>query len=116
MTLLGFTISFSWSTINFIPLSRDGQDPPSKKTVATSETERKQEIMADELSKLERAFSRQVLYVIGKEHIKIRAGTYLRRMGLLSAFLWIRDKTEMKIANLRAPTDRVVEVGFGKEF
>lgn len=102
--------------VNFTPSSRDGHSSPSKTTIATSETESKQEMIASELSKLELAFSRQVLYIIGKEQMKIRAGTNLWRKGLLSAFLWIRDNTRTKVANLRVPTDRVVEVGFVKEF
>ncbi|TVY57953.1 Potassium transporter 5 [Lachnellula cervina] len=102
--------------VNFTPSSRDGHSSPSKTTIATSETESKQERIASELSKLELAFSRQVLYIIGKEQMKIRAGTNLWRKGLLSAFLWIRDNTRTKVANLRVPTDRVVEVGFVKEF
>jgi KUP system potassium uptake protein len=68
-----------------------------------------------ELAKLEAAYSHKVLYIIGKEQMKIKPGTSLPRRVLLSLFLWIRDNTRNKIANLRLPTDKVIEVGFLKE-
>lgn len=67
------------------------------------------------LAKLEEAYAHQVLYIIGKEQMKIKAGTGLFRKVLLHMFLWIRDNTRTKIANLRVPTDRVFEVGFVKD-
>ena len=73
------------------PPSLDGQDSQSKTTVTVSEAESKQEMMANDLLKLERAFSTQVLYIIGKEQMKIKAGTNLWREAILSAFLWIRE-------------------------
>ncbi|KAH8816963.1 potassium transporter-domain-containing protein [Xylogone sp. PMI_703] len=73
------------------------------------------EKLANDLSRLQSAYEHQVLYIIGKEQMKIRAGTGLVRSILLTAFLWIRDNTRNKIANLRVPTDKIVEVGFIKE-
>ncbi|RFU27868.1 hypothetical protein B7463_g8467, partial [Scytalidium lignicola] len=73
------------------------------------------EKLARDLSKLQHAYDHQVLYIIGKEQMKIRAGTGLIRRVLLRAFLWIRENTRTKIANLRVPTDKIVEVGFIKE-
>jgi KUP system potassium uptake protein len=73
--------------VNFTPPSRDGQDAQSETTVTTSETESERELMANDLSKLELAFSRQVLYIIWKKQMKIRAGTNFWRKGLLRAFL-----------------------------
>jgi KUP system potassium uptake protein len=68
-----------------------------------------------ELAKLHRAYSTQVLYIIGKEQMKIKSETKLWRRVLLTTFLWLRENTRTKIANLRVSTDRVVEVGFVKE-
>jgi KUP system potassium uptake protein len=68
-----------------------------------------------ELAKLEEAYDHRVLYIIGKEQMKIKANANIFRKVLLSAFLWIRDNTRTKIANLRVPTDRVIEVGFVKD-
>ena len=68
-----------------------------------------------QLAKLDEAYGHQVLYIIGKEQMKLSAGTGLVRKMLLRAFLWIRDNTRTKIANLRVPMDRVFEVGFVKD-
>jgi KUP system potassium uptake protein len=68
-----------------------------------------------DLLKLQEAYDRQVLYIIGKEQMKIKGTDSWPRQVILSVFLWIRDNTRTKIANLRVPTDRVIEVGFVKE-
>jgi KUP system potassium uptake protein len=68
-----------------------------------------------EQSTLEDAYAHKVLYIMGKEQMKIREGTSWARRILLWVFLWIRDNTRNKMANLRVPTDRVIEVGFLKE-
>ena len=68
-----------------------------------------------QLAKLDEAYNHQVLYIIGKEQMKIKSGTGIFRRTLLHAFLWIRDNTRTKIANLRVPMDRVFEVGFVKD-
>ena len=70
----------------------------------------------DAVVALERAYQHKVLYIMGKEQMKITKGTrkYLRNV-LLWMFLWIRDNTRNKMANLRVPTDKVIEVGFLKE-
>ena len=70
--------------------------------------------ISPELAKLEDAYSHRVLYIIGKEQMKIKASAGIFRKVLLRAFLWVRDNTRTKIANLRVPTDRVIEVGFVK--
>ena len=74
-----------------------------------------EELVHMELAKLEEAYAHQVLYIIGKEQMRVREGTGWWRRGLLLVFLWVRDNTRTKIANLRVPTERVVEVGFVKD-
>ena len=69
----------------------------------------------EQLAKLESAYSHNVLYIIGKEQMKIKSKTNPFRLSLLWLFLWLRDNTRNKMANLRVPTDKVVEVGFLKE-
>lgn len=69
----------------------------------------------DEVARLDRAFASKVMYVIGKEQMRIKTETKLFRRVLLATFLWIRENTRAKIANLRLSMDRVVEVGFVKE-
>ncbi|KAF3061745.1 Potassium transporter 5 [Daldinia childiae] len=70
----------------------------------------------EELGRLDRAFASKVMYVIGKEQMRIKdhPASFFRRI-ILTTFLWIRDNTRAKIANLRLAMDRVVEVGFVKE-
>lgn len=74
------------------------------------------EATKEELGRLDRAFASKVMYIVGKEqmHIKDNGTSFPRRI-LLTTFLWIRDNTRAKIANLRLAMDRVVEVGFIKE-
>lgn len=67
------------------------------------------------VSVLDQAYSHKVLYIIGKEQMKItKSGNYLRQV-LLWMFLWVRENTRSKMANLRVPTDKVIEVGFLKD-
>ncbi|KAI0102875.1 potassium uptake protein [Nemania sp. FL0031] len=68
-----------------------------------------------ELARLDRAFATKIMYVVGKEQMKIKLGTSIFRRLILETFLFIRDNTRAKIANLRLSMDRVVEVGFVKE-
>lgn len=67
-----------------------------------------------ELAKLDDAYAHQVLYIIGKEELHVKKTGIFRKV-LLEIFLWIRSNTRTKIANLRVPTDRVIEVGFVKD-
>lgn len=69
----------------------------------------------EELAKIEAAFARQTLYIVGKEQLRVRSDAGIFRKVLLNTFLWIRENTRTKIANLRVPTEKVVEVGFVKE-
>lgn len=69
----------------------------------------------EELARLDRAFATKVMYVVGKEQMKIKVSASIFRRILLETFLFIRDNTRAKIANLRLAMDRVVEVGFVKE-
>ncbi|KAL5472919.1 hypothetical protein PMIN07_000337 [Paraphaeosphaeria minitans] len=67
------------------------------------------------LTALERAFNHEVLYIIGKEQMKVKLGTNFFRKTLLRAFLFIRENTRTKIASLDVDRDRVIEVGFVKD-
>ncbi|KAG4443691.1 hypothetical protein IFR05_000780 [Cadophora sp. M221] len=95
--------------VTFTPLPRDDEKRREMRSLATEET------IAMDLAKLQHAFDRQVLYIIGKEQMRVKNGTGLWRKAMLHAFLWLRDNTRTKIANLRVQPDRVIEVGFVKE-
>ncbi|KAH8204388.1 hypothetical protein TruAng_001439 [Truncatella angustata] len=77
--------------------------------------ELRDDVVKEELAHLDRAFASKVMYVIGKEQMRIKTSTRIFRRILLATFLWIRENTRAKIANLRLSMDRVVEVGFVKE-
>lgn len=85
----------------------------------SSDTEKRPEVTNEmitaSLVKLQQAYDHQVLYIIGKEQMKIKTGTGIWRSLLLRAFLWMRDNTRTKIANLKVEVDRVIEVGFVKD-
>jgi KUP system potassium uptake protein len=67
------------------------------------------------LTVLERAFNHEVLYIIGKEQMRVRPSPNFLRRALLHTFLFLRDNTRPKIASLKVPQDKVIEVGFIKD-
>ncbi|KAF2093051.1 potassium transporter [Rhizodiscina lignyota] len=71
--------------------------------------------ISESLDTLQRAYDHEVLYIIGKEQMRIKHGTNIFRRVLLATFLFLRDNTRTKIANLRVQMDRVLEVGFVKD-
>ncbi|KAK0118864.1 hypothetical protein ONS96_011944 [Cadophora gregata f. sp. sojae] len=101
--------SIQTQDVAFTPLPRNDEKRHEMKSLATDET------IAKDLAKLQHAFDRQVLYIIGKEQMRVKSGTGWWRKAMLHAFLWLRDNTRTKIANLRVQPDRVIEVGFVKE-
>ncbi|KAF2709019.1 potassium transporter [Pleomassaria siparia CBS 279.74] len=67
------------------------------------------------LMALERAYNHEVLYIMGKEQMKVKKGTNWIRHILLKAFLFMRENTRTKIASLEVDRDRIIEVGFVKD-
>jgi KUP system potassium uptake protein len=80
----------------------------------TSRAVREAGIMAS-LATLQRAFDHEILYIIGKEQMRVKADTGFFRAALLKAFLFLRENTRTKIANLKVQRDRVIEIGFVKD-
>ena len=84
-----------------------------------------QVLVAARLRQLQAAYETQVIYAVGKEHLrirknangengKVRARGFLRR-GLLAAFLWLRANSSRKVASWDLDAEDVVEVGFVKD-
>lgn len=67
------------------------------------------------LAELQQAYDHRVLYIIGKEQMKVQPESVFWRTFLLKVFLFIRDYSRTKMSNLKVPTDRLVEIGFIKE-
>lgn len=67
------------------------------------------------LNVLDEAYTQKVLYVVGKEQMKLKPKTRIVRKVLLEVFLWLRDNTRGKIASLKIPAGDLIEIGFLKE-
>ena len=81
---------------------------------SASSVEHSPEVQA-ELDVINKAAAAQVVYVIGKEQMKIKQRTNIFRKVLLMSFLWIRENSRTKMADMNIPFDNLVEVGFVKE-
>lgn len=77
--------------------------------------ELRDEAVAAELARLDRAYAAKIMYIVGKGQMKTRTDAGLARRLVLEMFLWIRDNTRTKVANLRLAMERTVEVGFVKQ-
>ncbi|RDW71230.1 putative potassium transporter 8 [Coleophoma cylindrospora] len=94
-------------------ITRDHSTPVSSSSPISS-VEHSPEVQA-ELDTIAMAMERQLVYVMGKEQMKIRPGTNILRRVLLSAFLWIRENSRTKMADMNIPIENLVEIGFVKE-
>lgn len=98
--------------ISFAP---DHAGPRERHISEKHPVELRNEAVAAELARLDRAYAAKIMYVVGKGQMKIRSDAGIFRKVILGTFLWIRDNTRAKVANLRLAMERVVEVGFVKE-
>jgi KUP system potassium uptake protein len=99
---------------NAVTLQSPESSSDSEKKLEAAHEAADQTITAN-IAELQAAYNHKVLYIIGKEEMRIKSATPIMRKILLKAFLWMRDNTRTKIAALGVPTDRVIEVGFVKE-
>lgn len=67
------------------------------------------------LDTLKDVYSDNIVYIVGKEQLRIKEGTNIVRRLLLTLFLLLRDVTRTKIQNLNVRVDRLVEIGFVKD-
>ncbi|KAK3381774.1 potassium transporter-domain-containing protein [Podospora didyma] len=92
--------------------SGDGNSNGSARSV-----EHTPEVQA-ELDALNKAYEDQTVYIIGKEVMKIRRTKSIKgffRWIVLDVFLWIRENSRAKLADLDIDADSLVEVGFVKQ-
>jgi KUP system potassium uptake protein len=71
--------------------------------------------VSKKLADLQSAYNSQVVYIVGKEQMRINPKTNIARKVLLKAFLWMRENTRSKVQSLNVEVDKLVEVGFVKE-
>lgn len=81
---------------------------------SASSVEHSPEVQA-ELDVVSKAAEAQMVYVMGKEQMTIKKGTNIFRRLFLMLFLWIRENSRTKMADINIPYDNLVEVGFVKE-
>ena len=79
-----------------------------------------QQRVRDTLASLQAAYEDQVVYIVGKEQMRIKevqgwgnVSGGCRKIAL-AAFLWLRSNTGSKVANFNLDTEKLVEVGFVK--
>jgi KUP system potassium uptake protein len=74
--------------------------------------------IAEELQALQTGYESQTVYVLGKETMRIKnkrgIGSFFRKM-ILEVFLFLRENSRTKLADLDIDADRLIEVGFVKE-
>lgn len=96
------------------PVSKEGQ----LRTEHGNSHEQQERVRKGLLS-LGAAYHDQVVYVVGKEQMRIREVEGCKPRGwcrriALAAFLWLRSNTGGKIANMNVDVDKLVEIGFVK--
>lgn len=64
---------------------------------------------------LDAAYEKQVIYILGKEQLRLSSKTILPRRFALSTFIWMRENTRTKQQEFNVPIDQLVEVGYIKE-
>lgn len=77
---------------------------------------------AAELETLRAAYGSQMVYILGKEAMKVKKGSSMTsrvtgffRNFVLYIFLWMRENSRTKLADLNIDADKLIEVGFLKE-
>lgn len=88
----------------------------SRKT-ATPPLEDQHNLARHLLASLDAAYVEQVVYVVGKEQMRIRQDQGIKgfvRKLLMGAFLWMRVNTGSKVSGLNIDVDKLVEIGFVK--
>jgi KUP system potassium uptake protein len=76
-----------------------------------------QDLARQHLHRLQSAYDHQVVFVVGKEQMRIREDQGLQgwtRRIALSAFLWLRENTGSRVRNLNVDVEKLVEIGFVK--
>ena len=87
-----------------------------KQALETSHgSEKDNDRVAAELELVRKAHGSQVIYLVGKERLRVRDDVNIFRRILLSAFIWMRDNTRSRVAAMKLPGDHLVEMGFVME-
>lgn len=86
-----------------------------KETTKPTATDLDQSGVGQKLADLQRAHDSQVVYLVGKEQMRIGEKTGLLKRLALTSFLWVKESTRTKVQALNVEVEKLVEVGFVKE-
>jgi len=67
-----------------------------------------------ERAALDDAYEKQVIYILGKEELRLNPKNILPKNIALSIFVWMRENTRSKQREFNVPIDQLVEVGYIK--
>ncbi|QDS72532.1 hypothetical protein FKW77_000308 [Venturia effusa] len=88
---------------------------PQTATATSTTAESRDVRLQRRLDALDAAMESQVVYIVGKEQLRLLAHNNIAKRFILSIFLWVRDNTRAKVSSMRIPVEKLVEVGFVKE-
>lgn len=88
--------------------------------------------LSQRITHLDIAYAKQIVYIVGKEQLRIvnsKAVTTWKQRAwwsemvgrkgfrrlVLALFLWVRENSRAKVASMKIPLDKLIEVGFVKE-
>lgn len=74
----------------------------------------KNEIQNDEASAFTDACRAQIVYIVGKERLKVDAKDLLRKL-ILETYVWLNDLSRSNITDIDFPVDKLIEVGVTKK-
>ena len=93
------------------------EESESSMPSSAADLQQQQDLVRHRLDLLESAYNDQVVYIVGKEQMRVRRDRHVQgwiRRFLLGFFLWMRGNTDSKVANMNIDVDKLVEVGFVK--
>jgi KUP system potassium uptake protein len=67
------------------------------------------------MADLQQAVADQVVYIVGKEQLRMGSTKNIFRKFFLALFMWLRENTRARVQQLDVEVDRLVEVGFIKD-
>ena len=101
------------------PGSSSGSGPGLERntSIELHQRQQRERNVRQRLDNIQAAYEDQVVYVVGKEQMRIRESRNAKDWGrktALAAFLWLRGNTGSKVANLNVDVEKLVEIGFVK--
>ena len=119
--LRAFVIRESGTANPTVPvITSSGSSTEGSGSIAPSSNtpvQQQQDIVRHRLDVLDGAYDDQVVYIVGKEQMRVRHDRHIKgwvRRIVLGAFLWLRGNTGSKVSNMNIDVEKLVEVGFVK--